>query len=58
MIGRPTAPPKFTVVAGWVGELYTASAAAPGFTGGSEITIVFNGLDLLRRYVVVIDAAR
>ena len=52
-----TSPPTFTVVAGWVGELYTATASTPEFSGGTGITVVFNGLDFVMRYVVMIDSA-
>lgn len=43
------------MVAGWTGELYSATAATAGFVGGSEIVIVVNGLDVVLRYVVIID---
>lgn len=50
-----TAPQQIRAVAGWVGELYTASAATPGFTGGNELNVVVNGLDVVLRYIVIID---
>lgn len=50
-----TTPPRFSVVTGWTGELYSATAAVPGFVGGSDIRVVVNGLDVVLRYVVIID---
>jgi hypothetical protein len=50
-----TAPAGIRAMVGWVGELYNAQALAPGYTGGNEVNIVINGLDVVLRYVVIID---
>ncbi len=50
-----TAPQQFRAVVGWVGELYTVSASTPGFTGGTVLRVVVNGLDVVLRYIVIID---
>lgn len=44
----------FALVAGWLDELYEATAATPQYTGAPLIRFTFNGLDLTLRYVVII----
>jgi hypothetical protein len=47
--------PSFTVDAGWVGEMYHATAATPGFTPGVQPKVILNGLELELRYIAVIQ---
>lgn len=47
---------QLATVMGWIGELYDAQAAAPGYVGGAQVRFTFNGLDLSLRYLVVISA--
>lgn len=42
------------LVTGWVGEPYTATAPTPAFSGGGDIRIALNGLDMDVRYVALI----
>jgi hypothetical protein len=46
----------YATVAGWEGELFTAMASTPLYTGGPRLHYSFNGLDVLLRYLVIIDA--
>jgi hypothetical protein len=42
------------IFAGWIGEMYQASAATPTYAGAPATRIVFNGLDIALLYFVVI----
>jgi hypothetical protein len=46
--------PRFAVVAGWIGEMYEATAPTPAYGGGPVTRIVFNGLDVSLSYFVAI----
>jgi hypothetical protein len=46
---------SFTIDAGWVGQMYHASAATPGFTGGVMPKLILNGLEIELRYIAVIE---
>lgn len=46
----------YVTTAGWEGELYTAMAATPQYSGGIKLHWALNGLDLLIRYIIIIDS--
>jgi hypothetical protein len=52
--GRGTSP-TYTAVGGWLGELYTATAATPAYDGGISIRFAFNGLDVAVEYLAIIE---
>ena len=47
---------EYTTVAGWDGELYTATAATPLYDGGTKLHYALNGLELVLRYIIIIDS--
>jgi hypothetical protein len=47
--------PSFTIDAGWVGQMYEASAGTPAFVPGETPTLILNGLELELRYIAVIE---
>jgi hypothetical protein len=51
---RGTAP-TYTTEGGWLGDLYTATAATPAYGGGSSIRFGFNGLDIAIEYLAIIE---
>jgi hypothetical protein len=46
----------YATVAGWDGELYNAMAATPQYDGGFKAHCSLNGLDLVIRYIIIIDS--
>ncbi len=46
----------YATTAGWDGELYTANAATPQYTGGVKLHYALNGLELVLRYIIIIDS--
>ena len=48
------ASPSFTIDAGWVGQMYHASAATPGYVPASA-KLILNGLEIELRYIAVIQ---
>lgn len=47
---------SFATVAGWTGEVYSASASTPLYAGGSKLHYALNGLELVLRYIIIIDS--
>lgn len=47
---------SFATVAGWTGEVYNASAATPQYAGGTKLHYALNGLELVLRYIIIIDS--
>jgi hypothetical protein len=47
--------PTYTTVGGWLGELYTATAATPAYDGGIAIRTGYNGLDVVIEYLAIIE---
>lgn len=47
---------SYVTVAGWDGELYTAQAATPQYAGGNQLHVALNGLELVIRYIIIIDS--
>jgi hypothetical protein len=47
--------PSFTIDAGWVGQMYHATAATPGFVPGVMPRLILNGLEIELRYIAVIQ---
>jgi hypothetical protein len=47
---------SYATVAGWDGELYTAMASTPQYAGGVKLHYALNGLELVLRYIIVIDS--
>jgi hypothetical protein len=47
---------SYATVAGWDGELYTAMAATPQYAGGTKLHYALNGIELVLRYIIVIDS--
>ena len=50
----PAGTMSFESVGGWIGELYVANGATPGYVGGTHIRVALNGLDVELRYVAII----
>ena len=46
----------YAAVAGWEGELFNAMAATPQYAGGIKAHCSLNGLDLVIRYIIIIDS--
>jgi hypothetical protein len=46
----------YETVAGWDGELCNAAAPTPQYSGGLKLHYSLNGLDLLIRYIMIIDS--
>lgn len=46
----------YAAVAGWDGELYNSMAATPLYDGGFKAHCSLNGLDLVIRYIIIIDS--
>ena len=47
---------QLVTVAGWEGELYTTTATTPQYAGGPKLHVALNGLDVLLRYIIIIDS--
>lgn len=47
---------SFTVRAGWIGELYDASAGTPAYTSGTSLRLAINGVAVSITYIAVIDS--
>ena len=53
---RATPAPSFAARAGWIGELYDASAGTPAYTSGMSLRLAINGLAVSITYMAVIDS--
>ncbi|HEY4058948.1 MAG TPA: hypothetical protein VGM39_20175 [Kofleriaceae bacterium] len=49
--------PRYTTEMGWDGELYAPAASTPGFLGGTDLKIVYAGMDIRIRYIALIQTA-
>ena len=48
---------QHVLVTGWPGELYTSMAATPAFSGGTDLRMAINNLDLDIRYIALIGTS-
>jgi hypothetical protein len=45
----------FRSTGGWIGEMYVADGATPGYVGGTYVRVAINGLSVAMRYLVLIE---